>query len=142
MTISNYKLKSIGACIIAIMALNNDGLCQSCRVIDIDNVETTILPGEKSEDEKSEDDNSTSSYKKIPPFTKPEKDKLRQVIKPIPFVIYLTDEANGIVKGYKDTVKIIFAQGSSVKDRCNAVKLIGNDLKKIQNPKKMWDSNF
>lgn len=68
MTISNYKLKTIGACIIAIMALNNDGLCQSCRVIDIDNVETTILPGEKSEDEKSEDDNSTSSYKKIPPF--------------------------------------------------------------------------
>lgn len=68
MTIRNYKLKSIGACIIAIMALNNDGLCQSCRVIDIDNVETTILPGEKSEDEKSEDDNSTSSYKKIPPF--------------------------------------------------------------------------
>ncbi|MBO7433869.1 MAG: PQQ-binding-like beta-propeller repeat protein [Salinivirgaceae bacterium] len=68
MTIRNYKLKSIGACIIAIMAFDNDGLCQSCRVIDIDNVETTILPGEKSEDEKSEDDNSTSSYKKIPPF--------------------------------------------------------------------------
>ncbi len=68
MTISNYKLKSIGACIIAIMAFDNDGLCQSCRVIDIDNVETTILPGEKSEDEKSENDNSTSSSKKIPPF--------------------------------------------------------------------------
>ena len=68
MLINNYRQKSIGACIIAIMALNNDGLCQSYRVIDIDNVETTILPGEKSEDEKSEDDNSTSSSKKIPPF--------------------------------------------------------------------------
>ncbi len=51
MPINNYNLKSIGACIIAIMALNNDGLCQSYPVIDIDNVETTILPELHFEDE-------------------------------------------------------------------------------------------
>ncbi len=51
MLINNYRQKSIGACIIAIMALNNDGLCQSYPVIDIDNVETTILPELHFEDE-------------------------------------------------------------------------------------------
>lgn len=51
MPINNYNLKSIGACIIAIMALNNDGLCQSYPVIDIDNVEALILPEYNSENE-------------------------------------------------------------------------------------------
>lgn len=49
MTINRSIVRYVGACAIAIMAFNNDGLCQTYSVIDIDRGKLTILPDEAEE---------------------------------------------------------------------------------------------
>ncbi len=51
MTINRSIVRYVGACAIAIMAFYNDGLCQTHRVIDIDNGELIILPERTDETE-------------------------------------------------------------------------------------------